>query len=194
MRLLSARGFTLVEQLLVISLIVVLAGISLPVTADAVDALRTQAATRYLAGRMLEARMDAIKRSHQIALRFEAGSPDYTYRYFIDGNRNGVRSADIRAGVDRQLGALERIGDNFRDVRLALMEGLPDADGTMNTGTDGVRIGTAKILTMSPDGTATPGTVYVRGKKVQYAIRILGATGRVRVLQYVGRTGTWINR
>ena len=45
-------------------------------------------------------------------------------------------------------------------------------------------IGPAKILTMSPDGTATSGTLYLRGARSQYAVRVLGATGRTRVLKY----------
>ena len=37
---------------------------------------------------------------------------------------------------------------------------------------------------MSADGTATSGTLYVRGRRVQYAVRVLGVTGRTRMLQY----------
>ena len=63
-----------------------------------------------------------------------------------------------------------------------------------NTGTDGVRIGTAKILTMSADGTATSGTLYLQGRRAQDAVRVLGATGRTRVLKYDTGRRTWINR
>jgi prepilin-type N-terminal cleavage/methylation domain-containing protein len=187
-------GFTLIEQLMVVAIVTVLVGTALPVTSGALDSLRTLAATRYLAARMVGARMEAIKRSTQLALRFEAGDPDYTFVRVLDGNGNGVRTADVRRGIDRLLDRPERIGDNFKDVRLALMDGVPDADDAMGTGTDGVRIGAARILTMSPNGTATAGTVYVRGRRAQYAIRILGATGRVRVLQYMRGERKWINR
>ena len=189
-----ADGFTLIEQLLVIAITMTIIGIALPITTDAVDALRTQSAARYLAARIGHARMDAVKRSRYMALRFEPGAPDYTYRSFADGNRNGVRTADIRAGIDPPLDTGEHIGDNFGGVTLQLMDGIPDADGAMHTGTDGVRIGVAKLLTMGPDGTATSGTLYVRGRNAQYAIRILGATGRVRVLQYLRGQRQWISR
>ena len=33
---------------------------------------------------------------------------------------------------------------------------------------DGVRIGSARILTMSPSGTATSGTLYLQGRRAQY--------------------------
>ena len=194
MRTVARNGFTLIEQLLVLAIVAVLIGTALPITADAIDALRTQGAARYLAARIVNGRMDAIKRSTRIGLRFEVGPGDYTYRPFIDGNWNGIRTADITSGVDRPLGPAERLGDNFTGVRFGLMPGLPDADGQPNGGTDGVRIGAARILTTSPDGTATAGTLYVRGRNTQYAVRVLGPTGRVRVMEYLKGDRKWISR
>jgi len=79
-------------------------------------------------------------------------------------------------------------------VRFGLADSVPDADGLRGTGTDGVRIGSARILTMSPDGTATSGTLYLQGKRAQYAVRVLGATGRTRVLAFDRGRQAWINR
>jgi hypothetical protein len=40
-------------------------------------------------------------------------------------------------------------------------------------------------VSFTPDGTASSGTVYVRGRGgAQYAVRVLGATARTRVLRY----------
>lgn len=194
MRRLACGGYTLIELLLVLAIVTVLIGTALPITTDALDALRTQNAARYLSARILNGRMDAIKRSTILGLRFEAGQADYTYRPYVDGNWNGIRAADITRGTDRPLGPAEHIGDNFKGVSFGLMPGLPDADGLNNTGTEGVRIGSARILTTSPDGTATAGTLYVRGKNTQYAVRVLGPTGRVRVMQYLKGERKWINR
>lgn len=188
------RGFTLTELLLAVALIATLAGIALPMTNDAVDELRTAAAARYLAGQIRNGRMDAIKRSAVVALRFEAASADYTFASYIDGNRNGVRTADISRGVDRALTSPHRLRDLFAGVHFSLDAAVPDVDGNKGGGTDGVRIGTARILTTSPDGTATSGTLYVRGRRAQYAVRVLGATGRTRVLKYDTGGRTWISR
>lgn len=194
MRSVTSGGYTLIEQLFVLAIIVVLIGTALPITADALDALRTQDAARYLAGRIIQDRMNAIARSTIVGLRFEAGDRDYTYRVYLDGNWNGIRATEIKSGIDRALGPAEHIGDNFGGVTFGLMPGLPDADGVKNTGSDGVRIGSARILTTSPDGTATAGTLYLRGKNAQYAVRVLGPTGRVRVMQYLKGERKWINR
>ena len=138
--------------------------------------------------------MEAITRSTSVALRFEPASADYVFTPYADGNGNGVRAADIHRGVDPPAGVPHQLGDNFGGVRLGLLPGLPDVDGVADGSTDGVRIGTARILTMSANGTATSGTLYVQGRRAQYAVRVLGATGRTRVLKFDTGAGTWISR
>ena len=113
---------------------------------------------------------------------------------FVDGNGNGIRSAEITAGVDRPLENPRQLSDDFANVRFGLEIGRPDVDGVRNASADGVRIGSSRILTVSPDGTATSGTLYVLGRRAQYAVRVLGATGRTRVLKYDTGAGAWISR
>jgi hypothetical protein len=62
-----------------------------------------------------------------------------------------------------------------------------------DVGTDPVRIGSTNLLSFSPLGTATPGTIYVRSHDgLQLAVKITGATGRTRLLRYVPRTREWV--
>ena len=76
--------------------------------------------------------------------------------------------------------------------RMAL-SGLPAVPETPEYGALVERmIGSSRILTLGPDGTATSGTLYVRGRRGQYAVRILGITGRTRVLRFHPGTGQWI--
>ena len=171
-----------------------MAGVALPLTGSAIDELRTLAAARYLAGRIVQSRMQAITRSTSVALRFEPSSPDYVFTPYADGNGNGVRAADIHRGLDPPVGVPTRLGDNFAGVRFGLLPGLPDVDGASGGSAEGVRIGSARILTMSANGTATSGTLYVQGRRAQYAVRVLGATGRTRMLKYDTGSGTWISR
>jgi hypothetical protein len=171
-----------------------------PIFGGALDELRTATAARYVASRVRAARMDAVRGSRAVGLRFTSsaggreGGPDYVVDVFGDGNSNGIRSAEIQDGTDVSLAAGERLQDRFPGVAFGLLPDAPDADGRDGTGQDGVRIGTAQILTMSSDGTATAGTLYIRGRRGQYAVRVLGATGRTRMLQYEAGTRTWIDR
>ncbi len=172
---------------------VVLVGVAIPVGGDALDDMRTRAAARYLAGRIANSRLGAINRSRAIGLRFVAGTPDYQFNSYVDGNGNGLRTADIQDGTDSALEVPRRLGSDFRGVRFGLTVGISDVDGVGNTSPDGVRIGTSKILTMTPDGTATSGTLYVQGIRAQYAVRVLGATGRTRVLKYETGSRSWVS-
>jgi hypothetical protein len=72
------------------------------------------------------------------------------------------------------------------------MPGVPDADGDAdNADGDGVRIGSARLLTLGPNGTATSGTLYLHGRRLQFAVRVFGVTGRARVLRYDAASRRW---
>jgi hypothetical protein len=149
----------------------------------------------YLAQRLVDARLGAIKRSLAQGLRFEAGTPDYRVTTVIDGNANGLRTADIQKGIDRALTQPEAIGTQFHDVVFGILDDVPDADGQPANGTDGVRVGVSKLLAMNPDGTSTSGTLYLHGRdRAQYAVRVLGVTGRVRVLKFDHVRRRWMDQ
>ena len=172
-----------------------LVGVAIPLTTSALDEVRAGTAARYLAGRIAGARLDAVQRSAAVALRFEPIDDDYAFAVYADGNRNGVRTIEVASGVDPRLTAAERLGARFGGVRFGLGGGIPDLDGTRQEADgDGVRIGSARILTLGHDGTATSGTLYVRGRRAQYAVRVLGATARTRVFQYQPGAGAWVPR
>jgi hypothetical protein len=189
------HGVTLLEVLLTVSLIVTAVAVAVPLTRDVIDDIRTAMAARYLEGRIVDARMHAVKRAARVGLRFVADPDDYQIGEYVDGNANGLRTAEIVAGVDFEISPPRRIGQHFPGVRFGLRAHVPDLDGIRASADgDGVRIGTSRILSMGPDGTATAGTLYLRGRRGQYAVRVLGATGRTRVLRYDAGTDTWVTR
>jgi prepilin-type N-terminal cleavage/methylation domain-containing protein len=189
----TPHGFTLIELLLSTSITVVLLGIALPVGGDALDDMRARAAARYLSGRIATNRLAAINGSRSIGIRFTPAAPDYEFAAYVDGNDNGIRTADILSGIDVATGGSRQLASEFRGIHFGLAIGISDLDGVRNSTSDGVRIGTARILTLSPDGTATSGTLYVQGGHAQYAIRVLGATGRTRVLKYDTGSRSWVS-
>ncbi len=192
----GSAGLTLIELMLTLAIGATVTGVAIPLANDAIDEMRTATAARYVAARIGSVRLDAVRHSRATALRFEAVGDGDEYRFtpVADGNGNGVRTTEIRDGTDAAIGSAERLCEKFAGVHFGLMAEAPDADGQLGTGPEGVRIGSARILTMSSDGTATSGTLYVRGRRSQYAVRILGVTGRTRVLHYQPQTRTWISR
>lgn len=191
----GGQGFTLLELLLALGIAATIIGMAVPLTADALDDMRGSMAARYLQSRILDARMHAVKRSSRVGFRFESEGDDFRFGEYLDGNANGLRTADIADGTDPQLRPRERLADGFADVSFGLRADVPDVDGTrFLTRQDGVRIGAARILTLGPDGTATSGTLYIHGRRSQYAVRVLGATGRTRVFRFDSGKQQWIAR
>jgi type II secretory pathway pseudopilin PulG len=188
-------GFTVLELLLTVAVSATVLGIAVPLTTDAVDDMRTAMAARYLAGRIMDARMQAVRRGTRVGFRFEPIGGDYRFAEYVDGNGNGLRTADITAGIDAALGPGQALRDHFPRVAFGLQANVPDVDGGRSaSASDGVRIGSSRILTLGADGTATSGTLYVQGRRRQYAVRVLGATGRTRVLRYEPGMRQWIPR
>jgi type II secretory pathway pseudopilin PulG len=177
----------LIELVFVTGLLAVMAAIAVPQAVVAIDRSRAIAATRYLAGRMALARTQAVSRSAIVAFRFDVVNGVVVYSVFIDGNRNGVRTRDIRDGVDRQIDSPVRLGDLFPHVDIAY--------GNTDSGTAAVQLsGGTNLLSFTPAGTATSGSVYVRARDgSQLVIRILGVTGRTRVLRYDERKRDWVS-
>lgn len=187
------RGVSLLEVLFSLAIAATLVGIAVPITTSAVDEIRTAAAARYLAGKISTVRFEAVRRSSSMALRFEPAGDDYAITTHLDGNGNGVRTAEIRSGVDATLGPSERIRDNHAGVQFGLRPEIADLDGA-SSGSEGVRVGAARLLSVSPIGGATSGTLYLHGRRSQYAVRVLGATGRVRIFHYDPGARQWNSR
>jgi hypothetical protein len=66
-------------------------------------------------------------------------------------------------------------------------------DGTETTAdADPIRVGRSRMLSFSPTGTSSTGTVYLRGRgRRQLAVRVLGVTGRIRALWFDFGAGRW---
>jgi hypothetical protein len=166
-----------------------------PLGLRTLDDFRTRAAARYLAARLGDARLRSIKRGYTIGLRFQPAGTDYLLTTIADGNGNGLRTTEILRGIDSPMTEAEAIGWHFPGVTFGILEGVPDADGQPANGADGVRVGVSRLLSMGPDGTSSSGTLYVHGQaRAQYAVRVLGATGRVRVLKYEQAQRRWIDQ
>jgi hypothetical protein len=170
---------------LTLAVAAIVAAIAIPQSAAAVDRARAASAARYLASRVTVARTLAVMRSAYVALRFEDEPSGLTFRMFVDGNRNGVRTADITAGIDTALDAPVRLADLYPGASIAV-EGM--------AGSDPLLLGVSNLLSCAPLGTCTSGSMFVRGRDgSQFAVRILGATGRVRVQRFDVRTGVWVD-
>lgn len=193
-RIRGARGYTVIEALFVVSLVLTLMAIAVPATLEGLEETRTRSAARFLAGRIRLARAMAAARSKMIGLCFERVDNDYAFGVFEDGDRDGIRTIDIQRGTDRPVEPLTRLTSSFPGVRFGFLDGVPPMGEDAIDG-DPVRAGSSDILTLSPNGTATSATLYICGPtRSQYAVRVLGTTGRTRVFHFNRASSTWIEK
>jgi Tfp pilus assembly protein FimT len=169
----------------VVSVMAILAAATVPQLLAGLGRVRAVAAARHLAHLCGLARFEAVGRGRAVALLFRDIGSDYQSQLFVDGNRNGVRLADVASGIDAPLSIAESLSAQFSGVRIAL-------DPDLGLGSDPIRLSGSSLLTFSPLGTATAGSVYVLGSDgTQMAVRVMGVTGRTRVQRYERSTQTW---
>jgi type II secretory pathway pseudopilin PulG len=189
----AAHGFTFTELLFVTGLMAVLTAAAVPQLLAGLDEWRTRGAVRYLSSRLYQARMDAAVRNTETAVQFVRAGSTYEYFTVVDGNRNGVRTPDLLASVDRIVHPAERLADKFSGVEFGALPGLPPVDPSGTApGSDPIRLGTNDMVIFTALGSSTPGSLYVRGRgSVQYVLRIFAETGKIRILKFYPRSRDW---
>ncbi|HXV60536.1 MAG TPA: prepilin-type N-terminal cleavage/methylation domain-containing protein [Vicinamibacteria bacterium] len=182
---LGARGYGLLELLLVMIVIAIMTAVALPRTTAYVREQRVRGAAVYLRSLLRQVRARAAAEARYIGLVFEEADRDPVFTIYADGNGNGIRRADIAAGTEIRLREPYKLSEKFPGVRY----------GSLPTGASmpffpGLQIGASKIVSFSPLGSCTTGSVFLSNESgVVYAIVILGATGRVRIARYAD--GRW---
>ncbi len=190
----SDRGAALVDILATLALILITTVMVAPVIGGTLDREHTIVGAQHLAGQLQRARMESLKRSAAVAVRLELIGERAAARLYVDGNGNGVLQRDIDRGTDPPLAAVEWLDAHARDVSLRINQPVTDADGagSLEAGSDPLRIGRTALVTFSPLGSSSSGTLYVAAHRgPQMAIRVYGASGRVRVLMFDARARQW---
>ena len=124
----STRGFTIVELLFALALVALAGAAAAPQLRAGLDEWRTRGAVRYVSSRLYQARMEAALRNADTAVRFVTAGSSYEYFTVVDGNHNGIRVADMQAGVDRTVHHTERLADKFAGGMDTLTGNAPSYD------------------------------------------------------------------
>lgn len=189
----NVSGYSIVELLFVVGTVATLSSVAVPQVLTGLDDFRAAGAARHIAARLQRARMDAVVRSADVGLLVTQTPAGYSYAVYVDGNRNGIRTADMLRGTDRRLVAPERLFDHFPGVDFGAIPGLPAVEaGSTPPGADPVRLGAGNLATFAASGTSSSGSLYIRGRRnAQYVVRIYGQTGKTRVLRFDARSRQW---
>ena len=187
------RGAALIDVVFTCGLVALISMIAIPSLRVARDRDAARMAAQHLAARLHAVRLEALRRNRAVAIRFD---PDALGRMasYVDGDGDGVQQSDIDRGVDTRIGEERALSDDFGLVALRVASTVPAPDGgsAIAADSDPVRIGNTDLLSFSPLGSATSGTIYLAARTgPQVCVRVLGATGRVRVMWFDTASRTW---
>lgn len=187
------RGYTLIELLLIIAIVGLIAGVTVP----NFQKMQRRIALRAAAGELRSAfhlvRMRAISRSVNTGLRFVLLNGAWHFATYEDGDRDGVRNDDINKGVDKLVARPRIVFSQSQIVTIGLPPyPLKDPDGDVVKSS--VTFGQSLLCSFSPIGEATPGTIYITDNDGDVrCVRVYGATAKVRTLRYDRATKRWVS-
>jgi len=191
------EGFQLVELVVVLAVLAIAALISVPPLLRMSARLRVDVAAHELAGALRQARSLAISRSSYVAVKFYTSPGRVEYACFKDGDGDGVRNADIVAGVDRQITPRRMLAHRGGHLGFGFPPGRPprdpgDPDRRLGRLTDPIRFNDSDLASFSALGASTPGSLYVTdGRRELAVVRVLGITGKVRVMRWDPDADAW---
>ena len=191
------EGFSALEALVAVALLGVALSISVPALSALRENGRTAAGARVLATELNRMRWESVARKRGTGLFFERGSRGWGWRVVEDGNGNGLRTAEVRRGVDPTVSGPHYLQDQVEDVRLGFPPGgpfprIPPRTGNIVDTDDPVQFGRSDIVAFSPLGRSSSGTVYVTdGRRGLFAIVLFGPATRARVWRYDSVGGKW---
>lgn len=185
----SAAGLSLIDVLFAMSLTMAAAGAAVPALLEVNRAVKLRAAAAFISGYLQQARLEAVTRGRPVGVRFRAESDDWRLAAVVDGNGNGIRNADIAAGVDREIDPETAFSARCPSVRIARLDGVPDVNGV--AGGEAVRFGASQVAVFDADGGASSGSLYLTDGRTQLAVTVTPATGRIRVRRWNRLLEVW---
>ena len=186
-------GYSMVEMLIVATLVMTLAAMVTPVTSATIDASRVRQAAGFASSRVRFTRQQAVYGNRSFAMAFDMVGGRWTFKVCSDGNHNGIRRVDVSAGIDPCVEGPHDIEALFKGTRVAVDPTIPGPGGEPGS-PDPVRFGQSNLFSCSIAGSCTAGSLYLQSPKgIQYAIRVSGISGRTRVLRYDRATSRWVD-
>ena len=184
----DVRGVSVAELVLVLAVAATVTAIAAPGTLELRSALAVRSAAGEVRAALFHARAQAIARCRNVGVKFRKNGNRYEWALYVDGNGNGIRTAEITKGIDRPLGIATPWGRN--DVVPGILTGTPvpdpsDPGHNLDRLDDPIRFNASDICSFSAVGESTPGSIYLSdGHNRMAVVRVFGRTAKVRTLYY----------
>lgn len=190
-------GVTLLEVLLVLAIMATLALASAPSLVRLSRSLRLSMAANELVGVLRLARAAAISSHSKVGVKFRLEASGRTsFALYRDGDGDGVRTADIEAGVDPEVSPGRTLTHLGGHVRFGFPSGIvpcdpSSSDRRLERLDDPIRFNRSDIAAFNAMGGSTPGSLYLTDGRRLAAVRLFGRTGKVKVIRYDADRDSW---
>lgn len=182
---------SIVDLVIALGVAVTLASVAAPLTTSAVDASRARQAAGFVAAELRLAKQRSVTTAASTGLAFDFAGGRWTFRVCVDTNGNGLRRSELTSGTDVCVEGPFDLATLFPGVQVAVDGTIRGPEGEAPSA-DPVRFGSSNLASFSPTGSCSAGSLYVRSAKgAQYAVRVAGITGRLRVLRYDAPSRVW---
>ncbi len=191
-------GFSVVEMVVYAAVVLSIATLGLPSVFEWGSGLRVGLAAGEVTAVLHRARIFSVQHNVKVAVKFQM-QPDsvVTHALYRDGDGDGVRNADIVAGIDPEVRPPRRLAHLGRRIRFGFPAGDPPRDpgnprSRLDRLDDPIRFNRSDLASFNPRGTATPGTVYLTdGRRHLAAVRVNNRSGKIATLVYDPDAETW---
>jgi hypothetical protein len=187
---------SLPETAALVMVVAIIAVVAVPNLQEAHRGAALLGAAGRVQGLMFRCRAYAIMNQRSTGLVFER-RPDSSWRCFIaaDGDGDGILRRDIEKLTDPVVSEILEFAPRAAGFGILQGEFVPDPSGRGRLGgnlSDPVRAGRGDIITFTPQGRATPSSVYLTDHHGRMRVlRVYGGTGRVNSLVWRSGWAVW---
>jgi len=183
------RGVSLIELLVVLllaSLFAVMATANLSATQRRLD---FDEFAREVVNAMEVCRWKALNERRYTGILVEHPGAVFQFSFFRDGNKNGIRTAEIESGLDaaflRPMYLHRALGDMEAAVLGIAVPEIPPKKGWLDP-EDPIKFGKSSVISFSPNGQSSSGTLYLacHSQQRMYAIVLYGPTAKLTLWKF----------
>jgi prepilin-type N-terminal cleavage/methylation domain-containing protein len=183
------RGVSLLELIVVLFLVSVLAMAATANLSATQRRLDFDEFAREIVASLQTCRWKAMNERCYTGIFIQQSNGIFQFSFYRDANKNGIRTIEIQSGTDpaflRPLNIYRALGDMEPAVLNGNVPEIPPKNGVLDP-TDPVKFGKSNIISFSPDGQSSSGTLYLscHSQSRMYAIVLYGATAKLTLWKF----------